>query len=162
MGRLKFLAQRAEGLRAGSDRHPEAKCEASGKQEREADAADAGRPAVPIKELPEHGAADEPPEKVAGKIDAAGGAAVARRGTADEAGRGGLPKESADPDERQAENNGSEIWCEKERQPDACESQGRPKRPTCAEGPCHGTGERRRHDRRSENQVDETKRHHPE
>ena len=47
----------------------QAEREKRGEDERQRDAGNAGRPAVAVEDLAEHGAADEPPEEIAGEID---------------------------------------------------------------------------------------------
>ena len=65
------------------------------------DAGDAGRPTIGVEEPAERRAAGETAEEVAGEVEPAGRAAVARGGPADEAGNSGLGGEGPDRQQRE-------------------------------------------------------------
>src|SRR5215208_2943324 len=67
--------------------------------EGDSDTGDAGRPAVAVEDLAEHGTADETTEEVGREVESARRAAIGRGSLADEPGRRGLGKEGADPHE---------------------------------------------------------------
>src|SRR5688572_23167637 len=82
--------------------HLHADCEQRAEPERGPDSGDAGVPAEHVVDRPQHRRANQTAQEVARQIDAAGGAAIGRGGTADEAGRGRLRRERADGDQDHA------------------------------------------------------------
>src|SRR5829696_9980734 len=75
--------------------------ERGAERKREADAGDGGRPADPIEDLAQHGAAGETTQEVAGEIEPARRAAIGRGGATDEAGGRRLGKEGTDGKQRE-------------------------------------------------------------
>src|ERR1044072_3643148 len=67
--------------------------------QRDADADDARRPAPPVEDLAQHGAARKAAQEIAREIEAACSTAIDRGGATDETGRCRLGEEGADSDQ---------------------------------------------------------------
>src|SRR5262249_37790948 len=106
-------------------------CQAEGQEcgcsERESDAGDAGSPAELVERLTKDPGPDQAPSEITGKVDAAGGTAIACGGAADEAGSDRLRKESCDPDQHQPNQDSRKIGENKKRQRNRRKAQRAPK-----------------------------------
>ena len=87
-----------------------------GHQKRQCYSGHAGVPAKLVEELSQHRAADETSGEVTGEIDAARGSAVRGRRSTDKSGCRCLREEGPDPNQDHADQNGSQIWREHQRQ----------------------------------------------